>query len=139
MSEKAIKGSCLCGEVSFEVTGDLMMFQYCHCSRCRKFSGSAHGANIFVRPEQFKWLTGEAQVGTYYVPEAKRFGTAFCKNCGSSLPWSPKGGKVKVVTSGSLDDAPDMKPTQNIYWHDRPDWLPETHELPKFDELPPRS
>lgn len=138
MAEKSVKGSCLCGEVRYQVTGELMIFQYCHCSRCRKFTGSAHASNIFVQPQQFKWLSGEDNVVSYYLPESKYFGTAFCRTCGSSLPWLPKQGKVMVITAGTLDAAPDKLPMQNIFWHERPDWLPESHELPKFDKLPPK-
>ena len=41
-------GSCLCGEVRFEVTGDFERFFLCHCGRCRKDTGSAHAANLAV-------------------------------------------------------------------------------------------
>ncbi|WP_315981351.1 GFA family protein [Aliamphritea spongicola] len=60
--------------------GNLGIFQYCHCSRCRKFTGSAHAANILVKPEQFSWLSGSQQIGTFMPEETKHFTTAFCKN-----------------------------------------------------------
>ncbi|RPH66319.1 MAG: aldehyde-activating protein, partial [Hyphomicrobiales bacterium] len=41
-------GSCLCGDVRFEIAGDFEKFYLCHCSRCRKDTGSAHGANLFA-------------------------------------------------------------------------------------------
>lgn len=41
-------GSCLCGRVSYEVSGDFDAFYLCHCSRCQKDTGSAHSAKIFV-------------------------------------------------------------------------------------------
>ena len=87
MSKSEITGSCLCREVNYAVRGNLGIFQYCHCSRCRKFTGSAFGANLLVRPDDFSWTRGEALVGRYELPEAKYFATSFCKNCGSSLPW----------------------------------------------------
>ena len=136
MAEKIVKGSCLCGEVTFEIEGPFKIFQYCHCSRCQKFTGSSHASNLFVPPERFKWTGGEEFVGRYEPPDAKYFATSFCKHCGSSLPWAAKGGKTIVVTAGSLDDDPGIKPKWNIFWKSKASWLEETSYLPKHDELP---
>lgn len=129
-------GSCLCGKVKYEITGNLGIFQYCHCSRCRKFTGSAHAANLLVKPEQFKWLAGEVSVGRFEHPDARHFATSFCKKCGSSLPWLGKSGKAVVVPAGTLDDDPQIRPFQNIYWGSRADWYVEASELVKYEELP---
>jgi hypothetical protein len=136
--KNTITGSCLCGKVRYEVQGPLNIFQYCHCSRCRKFTGSAHSAHIFVPPSQFSWISGEEQVGRFEHPEAKYFATAFCKNCGSSLPWAVKGGKNIVVTAGTLDDDPGLKPRCNVFWGSRAEWFDDTGNLEKFDEIPSR-
>ena len=129
-------GSCLCGKVRYEITGNLGIFQYCHCSRCRKFTGSAHAANLLVKPEQFKWLTGEAMVGRFEHPDAKHFATSFCKHCGSSLPWLGQTGKAVVVPAGTLDDDPQIRPHQNIFWGSRAQWYVDASELVKYEELP---
>src|SRR5690554_7464633 len=78
-----MKGSCLCGQVAYEVDPPLKVFQYCHCTRCQKLTGSLHSAALFVPPAQFRWLQGETLVGTYPVPEAKYLNPSFCKNCRS--------------------------------------------------------
>lgn len=129
-------GSCLCGKVKYEITGNLGIFQYCHCSRCRKFTGSAHAANLLVKPEQFKWLAGEESVGRFEHPDARHFATSFCTHCGSSLPWLGKTGKAVIVPAGTLDDDPKIKPFQNIYWASRAEWYVEASELVKYEELP---
>ena len=105
-----MKGSCVCGKVEYEITPPFRVFQYCHCSRCRKFTGSAHATNIFVPPEQFRWIKGEDSVGRYEHPDAKYWATCFCKNCGSSLPWAVQGGANVVVPAGTLDDDPEIDP-----------------------------
>ena len=87
-------GSCLCGEVEYQITGNMGIFQYCHCSRCRKVTGSAHASNLFVTPEQFNWLKGQSSVVNFLPQETKYFATAFCEKCGSSLPWRSKGSEV---------------------------------------------
>ena len=134
--EKIIKGSCLCGKVEYEIVGPFKFFQYCHCSRCRKVTGSAHSSNLFVPPAQFKWVKGEELTGRYEHPTAKYFATTFCKNCGSSLPWATKGGQNIVVTAGTLDSDPGIKPLHNVFWGSKASWLEETSNLPKSEELP---
>jgi hypothetical protein len=136
MSEHKVTGSCLCRKVTYEITGHLGIFQYCYCSRCRKFTGSAHAANLLVSPKDFKWLSGEEEVGRYEPVETKHFATSFCKHCGSSLPWLGKTGKSMVIPAGTLDSDPGIRPFQNIFWNSRAIWYEEPNALPKYDELP---
>ncbi|MEE1673067.1 GFA family protein [Agarivorans aestuarii] len=138
MQESHTEGSCLCGEVRYQISGNLNIFQYCHCSRCRKFTGSAHAANLFVLPSQFRWLAGEARVRQYHPQHTKYFATAFCLTCGSSLPWLAKTGKTMVIPAGTLDQHPNIQPTQNIFCAYKAPWFVDSQQLPQFDALPPR-
>lgn len=138
MSAKCVAGSCLCGEVSYKISGNLGIFQYCHCSRCRKFTGSAHAANLFVAIDEFEWLKGEALVGTYSPVDTKYFATAFCKSCGSSLPWHSKGGKAVIVPAGTLDEHPEIEPFQNIFCGSKASWFKSSSDLPDYQEMPQR-
>jgi hypothetical protein len=131
-----VTGSCLCGQVIYELSGNLGVFQYCHCSRCRKFTGSAHATNLLVAPDQFKWLTGEAYIGRFEPKDTKHFATSFCKHCGSSLPWLGKQKKAVIVPAGTLDTDPGIKPSQNIFWGSKAPWYKEVNELIKHEELP---
>lgn len=134
--ENKLSGSCLCGEVSYQFIEDIKVFQYCHCSRCQKFTGSAHAANIIIDPVNFQWLSGEGSIGRFELAEAKHFATSFCKRCGSSLPWLTKSGKAFIIPAGTLDEVPKMKPMHNIYYADKAGWYEDVCELIKYDELP---
>jgi len=79
MENTSISGSSLCSEVHYQLVGPIRVFQYCHCSRCQKFTGSAHASNIAVDPLNIKWLSGENSVGRFELAEAKHFATSFCK------------------------------------------------------------
>ena len=136
MQNKAVKGSCLCGTVSYEYHGPVKVFQYCHCSRCRKFTGSAHAANIIIEPANFRWLTGENNLGRFLVPEAKHFATTFCKTCGSSLPWLNQSGSAVIIPAGTLDEDPSINPRHSIFYASRAPWYKHVSELPQYDELP---
>lgn len=129
-------GSCLCGEVVYRYSGKSRVFQYCHCSRCRKVSGSAHAANLIVEPKQFEWLSGEALVGRYEEPGAKHFASSFCKKCGSSLPWLTQSNKAVVIPAGTLDSDPMEQPKHQVYYKDKAPWFDGTDKLTRYDSLP---
>lgn len=130
-SIKSYKGSCLCGQVRYQVTAPLKIFQYCHCSRCRKVTGSGFAPNAFVPLEQFKWLSGEQYLGRYEVPNAKHFATSFCKQCGSTMPWVTQTKAIYVLPVGTLDDELDITPTQSIFCNETPNWHISYDKLPK--------
>lgn len=136
MENEIISGSCLCGAVSYEFTNAVKVFQYCHCSRCQKFTGSAHASNIIIDPDHFRWLTGEDFLGRFELPDAKHFATSFCKTCGSSLPWLTQSAKAMIVPAGTLDQDPKARPIHNIYYHDKACWYLDPVTLTHYDELP---
>lgn len=130
---RSVRGSCLCGAVSFRIEEPYSAFQYCHCSRCRKNSGSAHAANIFVPAAQLVWERGDALVRRFELPTAKYWCCAFCPTCGARMPWLTKNGKTFIVPAGALDDDPRARPTRNVHFASRAPWyVPasdlETHE-----------
>lgn len=137
MSERFANGSCLCGRVGYRIPAGAGNFQYCHCSRCRKTGGAAHAANIVVPADRFVWTKGSEDVVQYVHEEAKRYCNAFCRHCGSKLPWRTRDGRWMIVTAGTLDDDPGLEPARSIFWGSRPPWYRLPSELPSFDELPP--
>ena len=134
MRKEALAGSCLCGSVRFEIMPPFSGFRYCHCSRCRKATGSAHAANIFLPQGQLTWLAGESLIRRYDLSGAKRFAVCFCTQCGTRLPHRIAGTENYLVPAGVLDASPDQRPDVSIFWGSRAQWFVETQELPKFEE-----
>ena len=128
-------GSCLCGEVIFEIEGEFENFFLCHCERCRKDTGSAHAANLFSSTARLKWLSGEDKVKIYNYRSEGHI-KSFCFNCGSALPNIQFDGKLLVVPAGSIDSDIHMKPQGHIFWAHKANWDHELENVPKFDELP---
>jgi hypothetical protein len=137
MTEPSVRGACLCGAVGYEADGPFPVFQYCHCSRCRRFTGSAYASNLFCPPAQFRWTRGADSVQRFALPEARFFATAFCKTCGSSLPWTNQTGTMVIIPAGTLDGAPPIAPSRNIMWASRAPWYVSAAELETHDERPP--
>jgi hypothetical protein len=122
MVTESINGSCVCGLVSFRVSEPFDSFYFCHCSRCRRSTGSAHAANIFARLDRIDWLSGKDQIKNFELPEAEFFNKSFCSKCGSPVPHKARSGNFLIIPAGSLDSAPSLSPQNNIFWDDRADW-----------------
>jgi len=137
--EGAIRGSCLCGEVAFELDEPPAVLVHCHCSRCRKARSAAHNANAFIASEHLRWLRGAERVRRYQLPEAERFATYFCERCGSCMPRpAHEGHPTYAIPAGSLDDDPGIRPSLHIWCGSKAPWFEITGDLPRFDENPPR-
>lgn len=124
-------GSCLCGEVTFEIEGTFENFYLCHCERCRKDSGSAHAANLFSSTAVLKWLSGEDKVKTFNFRSEGHI-KSFCMDCGSALPNIQMNGKLLVVPAGCIDSEINIKPQGHIYYANRASWDNELEKVPKL-------
>ncbi len=111
-------------------------FQYCHCTRCRKRSGSAHAANSAVVADQLSWIRGEERVRRFELPTAKAWCNGFCEVCGSGMPWLTRNGKAFIVPAGALDEDPGARPTRNVHFASRASWHVVAGALPVFDAEP---
>jgi hypothetical protein len=136
MSETTLRGSCLCGTVTFEVDPPFQKMIHCHCSRCRKGTGTGHATNMAGDPANFRWLSGEASIRRYDLPTAKSFSKWFCNECGSPLPRTTRNGLVMVIPAGSLDSLPPVAPTDHIFWGSRVPWGCASGGLETHEEYP---
>ncbi|WP_414708669.1 GFA family protein [Ramlibacter sp.] len=59
--ESTLEGGCLCATVRYRIRAPFGRAFYCHCSRCRKASGSAFAANAAVASERFAFVSGETK------------------------------------------------------------------------------
>ena len=119
-SMKPITGSCLCGQVAFEVTGTPLKFLYCHCRSCQKSSGSV------------TWTQGEDLIEMFVdTKENPGFPRCFCRSCGSPVPKLSRNRQFWVVPSGLLDSDPGMRPQANIYWAEHAPWFVPADQITK--------
>ena len=131
----SLSGGCLCGAVRYTVNGEAQRFYHCHCSRCRKASGTGHASNLFVQGT-LTWNSGEELIRTFKLPEAARFANSFCEVCGSRMPrFIEKVGMV-FIPAGSLDDEPDIGPQARIFLDSRAKWSCDEAALPGFEQYP---
>ena len=135
MTARSLSGSCLCGAVRYVATGEEQRFYHCHCSRCRKVSGTGHASNLFMQGT-LTWSSGEELIKSFKLPEAERFTNSFCEVCGSRVPrFIEKLGMV-FIPAGSLDDEPGLRPQARIFLDSRAGWSCDESVLPQFEQYP---
>jgi hypothetical protein len=136
MTQLTLEGSCLCGAVKYEVSGNPQRFYHCHCSRCRKSSGTGHATNLLMTDATLVFTSGESLLKQYKVPEAKRFTRQFCSRCGSSVARFVQETGAVVIPAGSVDGEIPVKPQARIFWDSRADWSCDGDALPRYSEYP---
>ena len=132
------RGSCLCGEVRFEVTLPFIIVHNCYCSRCRQERSAAFTTNGFTAEGAVNFTQGSDCLTSYKLPSAKYFTHVYCKICGSGLPRIDTGRNIAVIPLGALDDDPGCKADDNIFITSKADWSEVDPNLPSYDRYPPR-
>jgi hypothetical protein len=119
-------GGCLCGAVRYSVRGEPVHVGRCHCSDCRRESGSAF--TVYAQ-----WPVEQLEVSGEIVSYE---GRGFCPRCGSRLLNPPETGDGLVeVRIGTLDDAPfGLKPEAEVWVKRREPWISPVEGAAQHDE-----
>ncbi len=134
MSEHQITGGCFCGQVRYQISGELVRGRACHCSRCRKaFNGASSAYAEVATGSIFSWLDGEALIRQYKTGE--RWGMVFCSVCGSTL-CGVHDDEVHGVTLGCVDGDPGVEIEQHIFVGSRAPWDHIGGDAVQFEEHP---
>jgi hypothetical protein len=123
------KGSCLCGAVTFEVSGDLRPPDACHCRQCRKQSGH-YFASTDVPRASLK-VQGAEKVTWFRSSERVRRG--FCSHCGSALFWDPIGKDKTGIAMGAFDTPTRTHLEMHIFVAEKGDYYDITDGLPQHE------
>lgn len=134
MGHQTLTGGCLCGQVRYTAVGETLRFYHCHCSRCRRATGTGHASNLFLTGT-LTWDRGAECIKRFTPPDAGRFTNTFCTHCGARLPRSGAGSSMVMIPAGSLDGEPDLQPQARIHQASRAGWSC-TDELPVFEANP---
>jgi len=128
---KTLKGQCRCRAVTYEVADDFAYAVNCHCSNCRRTTGSAFKPLAGIPSEKIRIADGAESV-MIYGDEAAPY--IHCGICGSLLYAIVKGGTYAHVTMGTLVDTPGIRPTHHVFVASKAEWYEITDDLPQYAE-----
>ena len=124
------KGSCLCGAVTFEVSGALPGPDACHCTQCRKTSGHYWVSTDVSR----KALKVEGEFNVAWFRSSEQVQRGFCSTCGASLFWDPIGQDRISVAMGAFEAPTGTHIEKHIFVADKGDYYEITDGLPQNPE-----
>jgi hypothetical protein len=131
----AISGSCLCGDVRFEVEGPLEPVSHCHCSMCRKAHGAPFVSFAAAPKTAFRWLAGSERIRRF-ASSPNNF-RPFCSRCGSTVPQVPDHWHQVFIPVGLLDGDPKLGPLPHIFVGSKAPWYEIPDSGPQFEAYPP--
>ncbi|MBX3702708.1 MAG: GFA family protein [Steroidobacteraceae bacterium] len=129
-----MKGSCLCGDVRFEVEGPFPWLYQCHCSLCRKQGGSVSNTGLIVAADRFRWLAGEGLVGKWQ--RSTGFRSHFCTRCGAPVPNPLRDTAYVWVPSGLLDGDGPLEIGAQLYVGSKASWSKLPEGVRQFEAAP---
>ena len=129
-----LTGSCLCGDIAFEIDGPVDMAAHCHCSMCRKFHGSAFATFGTAAPEDFRWVRGAEGVRRYQ--SSARGSRPFCPRCGSTVPATGENLPSVLVPMGNVAEDPGTRPGLHLFAGSMAPWHTIVDDLPQHETYP---
>jgi len=127
---RILAGECYCRTVRYEVTDEFSYALNCHCSNCRRTTGSAFKPFAGIERHKFR-VTGGADQRLIVGAEAANH-DAHCARCGSLLYSVVREAKWVHVAMGTLVDGPTIRPTAHIFVGSKASWHVITDGLPQY-------
>lgn len=116
-----IIGECNCGAVRYQVDAEATGVYVCHCSICRRFTGTNGNAVVVVSNDKFAWIDGETHISTWKKP-GHDWQIWFCGVCGSQVPGKNSEATV-FVPAGSITSGDEgLKVIHHIWVDSKADW-----------------
>ena len=130
-----MKGSCLCGAITYEVDAPGLAIGHCSCRTCRKAHGAAFATTARVPREKFKWLSGADKLTAFESSPGKN--RHFCSVCGSQLIAERPAEPHVIVRVATLDEDPGSRPLIHIWRSHEVPWCAYEGGIKDFAEWPP--
>jgi hypothetical protein len=129
-------GSCRCGSVRYEFSGEPLTCYACHCTDCQTASGSAFSLSMIVQRQDIQVTAGEVADNAYLLNGDERH-RHHCRQCGTAL-WfsSAKMPEIVALKPGTLDDTAWFKPVAHLWVRSAQPWVLFAPDLPRFEKQP---
>jgi hypothetical protein len=124
-----LAGECFCRAVRYEVADEFSYALNCHCSNCRRATGSAFKPFAGIARHRLRIVAGEDAV-MIFGDEATH--DAHCRRCGSLLYSVVREGAWVHVAMGTLLGTPSIRPTAHIFAGSKAPWYEITDDLPQY-------
>ena len=132
LSSRMLSGGCLCGAIQYRVEDRFLYALNCHCSQCRRTTGSAFKPFAGIERGRLSVVKGAENLMIFGDENGH---DEHCGQCGSLLYSVVREGQYVHVTLGTLIDDPSIRPTAHIFVGSKAPWFTITDELPQHEEF----
>lgn len=116
-----MKGACNCGAVQFDIGVEPTGIFVCHCSICRRHTGTNGNAVLVVGNDDFHWTAGEDCIATWRKP-GHDWQIWFCRLCGAQVPGHNSPSTMFVPAGSLTDGADDLEVLHHIWVDSKAAW-----------------
>jgi len=133
-----LTGGCACGAVRYELAEEPIFQLMCHCSDCRKASGSAFAEVLFVAADRLSMVGSEPKFYSVKAESGRTMNRGFCETCGSPIMIRrPETPQLAFIQAGSLDDPMIFKPAAEVFACRAQPAISPVKDAMRFDKGPP--
>lgn len=118
---KPVYGECNCGAVAFEINAGVRDVYVCHCSICRRYTGTNGIAVVLAANDVFRWVRGEDLAATWKKPDAD-WQSYFCRICGSALPGANDPTRIFIPAGLIRDGGEHLRVAHHIWVGSKAVW-----------------
>ena len=133
MTKTILTGGCLCEAIQYQVEDDFEYALNCHCSQCRRATGSAFKSFAGINRNKLSVTKGQDKLLIF--GDGVDAHDARCGKCGSLLYSVVRDGEYVHVTLGTLKDTPSIRPSAHIFVGSKAPWFEITDDLPQHNEF----
>lgn len=130
-SGRKLEGKCYCGAVHYVVADEFLYAANCHCSDCRRTTGSAFKPFAGIQRDKLAVTSGEDKLTIFGEEDGNN---THCRICGSLLYSVVREGAFVHVAMGTLVDDPSIRPTKHIFVGSKAPWFTISDDLPRYEK-----
>ena len=116
-----MSGECNCGAVAYELSADPWGVFVCHCSICRRSTGTNGNAVLVIGNEDFHWQAGVEHISTWRKP-GHDWQTWFCRICGSQVPGANDESSMFIPAGSISEEARDLRVIHHTWVDAKAGW-----------------
>ncbi|MFT5603150.1 MAG: hypothetical protein ACI9G5_000100 [Paracoccaceae bacterium] len=134
---ETLKGTCLCGEVEYQITNNPLMIVACHCLSCQKSSGGGYTSTMALPEASFTLINGNPDCWDKTDENGIHHRRYFCGTCACRLHYtSADMPRVVKLKTGTLENSNHIIPDAHFYVSRKPAWFSLPASAVQFETVP---
>ena len=125
-------GSCICGEVKYQLNSKILNVVNCHCNFCRSHTGAAFSTYVALPFASLEITEGREKLSIFEREAGKKH---FCSICGTPIfNLNTRYPGTCMLYLGTLAKAHEITPAINIWCENKLGWVDTVSSIRSRDQ-----